>query len=90
MDYKIQQRNDKENVTNNRFNKQNNNFARASHLFVLYISLPFLHYWDVKMPNFAYYGEFKQATTKWYFSISELGYGPLEFNFRRVHVRLTK
>ena len=41
MDYKTQQRNDKKNVTNNRFNKQNNNFARASHLFVLYISLPF-------------------------------------------------
>ena len=49
MDYKIKQRDD--------------NFARASHLFVLYISLPFLHYYDVKMPNFAYYGEFKQATT---------------------------
>ena len=55
MDYKIKQRDD--------------NFARASHLFVLYISLSFLHYYDVKMPNFAYYGEFKQATTKFYFSI---------------------
>ena len=29
---------------------QNNNFARASHF--LYISLPSLHDYDVKMPNF--------------------------------------
>ena len=33
-----------------------------------YISFPFLHYYDVKMPNFAFYGERKQATTKFYFS----------------------
>ena len=40
---------------NSRFNKQNNNFARASR-FYFYISLPFLHDYDVKMPNFAFYG----------------------------------
>ena len=40
---------------NNRFNKQNNNFARASR-FYFCISLPFLHDYDVKMPNFAFYG----------------------------------
>ena len=34
----------------------------------LYISLPFLHDYDVKMPNFAFYAERKQATTKFYFS----------------------
>ena len=33
---------------------QNNNFARASHF--VYISLPFLHDYDVKMPKFAFYG----------------------------------
>ena len=35
---------------NNRFNKQNNNFARASRFYVC-ISLPFLHDYDVKMLN---------------------------------------
>ena len=34
----------------------------------LYISLPFLHDYDVKMPNFVIYGERKQATRKFYFS----------------------
>ena len=29
---------------------------------------PFLHDYDVKMPNFAFYGVRKQATTKFYFS----------------------
>ena len=33
-----------------------------------YISFPFLHDYDLKMPNFAFYGERKQATTKFYFS----------------------
>ena len=42
------------------------NFARASHF--LCISLPFLHDYDVKIPNFAFHGERKQATTKFYFS----------------------
>ena len=51
---------------NNRFNRQNNNFARASHF--LYISFSFLHDYDVKMPNFAFYGGRKQVTAKFYFS----------------------
>ena len=34
----------------------------------LFISFPFLHDYDVKMPNFAFYGGRKQATTKFYFS----------------------
>ena len=51
---------------NNWFNKQNNNFAR-DHAF-LYISFLFLHDYDVKMPNFAFHGGRKQATTKFYFS----------------------
>ena len=29
---------------------------------------PFLHDYDVKMPNDAFYGRYKQATTKFYFS----------------------
>ena len=35
------------------------------HIF-LKISLPFLHDYDMKMPNFTLYGERKQATTKLY------------------------
>ena len=38
------------------------------HHTFLYISFPFLHDYDVKMPNFAFYGGRKQATTKFYFS----------------------
>ena len=34
----------------------------------LFISLPFLHCHDVKMPNFVFYGERKQATTKFCFA----------------------
>ena len=38
------------------------------HHAFLYISLPSLHDYDVKMPNFTFYGGRKQATTKFYFS----------------------
>ena len=40
-------------------------FCTCSTLF-MYISLPFLHDYDVKMPNFALQGEFKPATAKFY------------------------
>ena len=38
------------------------------HHTFFYISMPFLHDYDVKMPNFAFYGERKQATTNFYLS----------------------
>ena len=38
------------------------------HHTFLYISFPFLHDYTVKMPDFAFYGGHKQATTKVYFS----------------------
>ena len=41
--------------------------SHVHHTF-LYISFPFLHDYDVKMPNFAFYGGRKQAKTKFYFS----------------------
>ena len=41
--------------------------SHVHHAF-LYISFPFLHDYDVKMPNFAFYGGRKQAKTKFYFS----------------------
>ena len=46
--------------------------TRTSHVHhtFLYISFPFLHDYDVKMPNFAFYGGRKQATTTFYFSFS--------------------
>ena len=51
-----------------RFNKQTTTL-HVQHTF-LYISLPFLHEYDVKMPNFMFYKGRKQSTTK--FSISFL------------------
>ena len=58
---------DNENVKkNNRLNRQKTT-SQMHHTF-LYISFPFLHDYDVKMPNFALYGGRKQATTKFYFS----------------------
>ena len=42
------------------------------HAFCTFLC-PFLHDCDVKMPNFAFYGGRKQATTK--FSLTVLGYG---------------
>ena len=50
----------------NRLIKQNNNFARASRF--LYISLPPLQDYNVKMPNFTFCGGRKQATTNFSFS----------------------
>ena len=38
------------------------------------LKLPFLHRFDVKIPNFSFYGERKQGKVT---SLSELGYGPL-------------
>ena len=38
------------------------------HHAFLYISLPLLHDYDVKMPSFTFYGGRKQATTKFSFS----------------------
>ena len=43
----------------------------------------------MKLPNFAFYGVCKQAMMK-FFSLSELGYGPQEFNSRSVRLKLTK
>ena len=38
------------------------------HHAFLHISQPILHGYEVNMPNFAFYGGRKQATTKVYFS----------------------
>ena len=51
----------------------------------MYISLPFLHDDDVKMPNFEF-AENANKQTRNFTSFPKLGYGPLEFNFRRVRL----
>ena len=51
------------------------------HHTFLYISLLLCRYCDMKMPYFAFYGEHKLATI--FISLSELGYGPLEFDSLR-------
>ena len=47
------------------------------HAFIFAFFLPFLHDYDIKMPNFAFYGERKQATTKFiFFSLLNLDMVP--------------
>ena len=55
----------------------------------LYISFLFLHDYDVKMPNFAFMEDVNKQRRN-FISLSELGYGPLKFSFRRVRLHLTK
>ena len=59
------------------------------HHAFLYISLPSLHDYDVKMPNCKFYGGRKQATTNLFFSLSKLECGPQEINSREIHLDLT-
>ena len=54
---------------------------------VLYISLPSLHDYDVKMPNCNFYGGRKQATTD-LFSLSKFECGPQEINSREIRLHL--
>ena len=53
----------RESKKSNSLTRQNNNFARASRFFA-YISLPSLHDYHVKMPNFTFCEGRKQAMTK--------------------------
>ena len=55
----------------------------------LYISLPFLNDYDVKMP-ISRFMENVNKHLRNFISLSELEYGPLEFNFRRARLHLTK
>ena len=70
-DFKIQRRDRNKNERQkykrkNWFNKQNNNFARVSHFFVHFFAVSA----RLRRENayFAFYGERKQASTKFYFS----------------------
>ena len=57
---------DNENVKNTIGLISKTTTSHVHHTF-LYISFPFLHDYDVKMPNFAFYGGHKQAATKFLF-----------------------
>ena len=59
--FKMQRRRESKKKSNS-LTRQNNNFARASRF--LYISLPSLHDYHVKMPNFTFCEGRKQAMTK--------------------------
>ena len=69
MDFKIQRRGRQRERQKNKQTKGLINKTTTSHVHhtFLNISFPFLHEYDVKMPNFAFYGGRKQATTKFYF-----------------------
>ena len=58
------------------------------HQAFLYISLPSLHDYDVKMPNFTLCGEREHMTTT-LFSFAELWYSLVEFNSRKNCQHLT-
>ena len=64
--FKMQRRRESKKKSNS-LTRQNNNFARASRF--LYISLPSLHDYHVKMPNFTFCEGRKQAMTKFSFSL---------------------
>ena len=71
MDFYVQRRDGNEKVKKPICLINKTTTFHVQHTF-LYICLPFLHDYDVKMPNFAFYGERKQATMKSYSSSSEL------------------
>ena len=54
--------------------------------------LPILRKYDVKMPNFVFYGERNPGASneEILFRFPELEYGRLEFKFKSVRVHLTK
>ena len=87
-DFKIQRRDRNEKVKKYiRFNKQNN-LARASHFFVHF----FCHFcttttWKCLISRFM---ENVNKQRRNFISLSQLGYGPLEFNFTTVRLHLTK
>ena len=86
-DFKIQRRGRQQESQ-----KKNGLISKTTTLHVhhafLYISLPALHDHDVKMPNFAFYGVRKQATTKCCFSFCTWIWSQ-EFNSGRVRLHLT-
>ena len=69
-------------------NEDGNTTTLRVHDTFLYISLPSLHDYDVKMPNFTFCGERKQVTTN-FLSLSKLESGPQEINSREIRLHFT-
>ena len=88
-DFKIQRRGrQREGKKKNRFDKQNNNFARASHFFCTILSRFYTTTtWKCLISRFM---EDVNKERRNFISLSELGYGHLKFSFRRVRPHLTK
>ena len=87
-DLKIRRRRrQRERHKSNKFNKENNNFARASYSFVHFFDV-FARLWR-EMPNFMFYRGRKQATTKLFFYFLTW-LRLLGFNSRRVRLHWTK
>ena len=71
-----------------RFNKRNNTFACASCFFIyFFVVTAWLQRENAEIPHFM---ENVNKQHRNLISLSELGYGPLEFNFRRVRLHFTK
>ena len=68
-DFTIRRRDRNENVKTNKqtIGLEGKTTTLQVHHTFLYISLPFLHDYDVKFPNWTFHGGRKQATTKFYF-----------------------
>ena len=65
---------------------------RLSHRTKIIISINyhiFLQDYDVKMPNSRFMDDVNKQRRN-FISLSELGFGPLKFRFRRVRLQLTK
>ena len=88
-DFKIQWSDRNENVKKkSRFNKWNNTFACASCFFIyFFVVTAWLRRENAEIPHFMENVNKQQRNLN---SRSELGYGPLEFNFRRVRLHFTK
>ena len=89
-DFEIQRRvRQREGERNNRFNKQNNNFARTC--ITLFCTFLYRFYttttWKCLISRFI---EDVNKQRRNFISLSELGYGHLKFSFRRVRPHLTK
>ena len=88
-DFKIQwRRRRRERQKDNSFYKKNNNFARASRFFVHFFArFCTTTTWKCLISRFM---ECVNKQRRNFISLSELGYGPSEFNSRRVRLHLTK
>ena len=77
----------RERQKNNRFNKQNNDFARASHFYVHNCSFYTTTTWKCLISRFM---ENVNKQRRSFISLSELEYGPFEFHFRRFFAKFDK